>query len=296
MKHFYNVANGTKRRYRTEPLLVSAKDAYTRPRLDFSTSTSIWKVDEFIRRRTRDWKALIGEDGHTGSRSKVMRADHDSVYTATYSSFSIPLMEMILVRYGGPAGGKVLDAFSGGAPRAVTSAIMGFEYHGFDIREEALDETRATVDRLNLGGVFLHHGDGRFIDIDESEFDVAITCPPYFDLETYSDLPTDLSNLSSYEEFNAGMFMCALAHRKKMKPGAFVCIVVGPFRNKKTKELIDFRADTVLNFQEAGFIWHQEVVLSKNFGSAAKRAGNAWKGKKLVPIHEYLLVFRTPEK
>jgi hypothetical protein len=80
-----------------------------------------------------------------------------------------------------------------------------------------------------------------------------------------------------------------------MKPGAFVCIIVGPFRDKKSGELVDFRAHTVDNFREAGFIFWQEIILSKNFGSAAKRSTNSWKGLKLVPIHEFLLVFRTPE-
>ena len=41
-----------------------------------------------------------------------------------------------------------------------------------------------------------------------------------------------------------------------MKPGAFVCIVVGTFRDKKG-ELIDFPAHTVMNFQDAGFIYWQ---------------------------------------
>ena len=78
-----------------------------------------------------------------------------------------------------------------------------------------------------------------------------------------------------------------------MKPGSFVCIIVGLFRDKKG-ELIDFPADTVENFRDAGFTYWQNIILSKNFASAAVRAGNAWKGMKLVPRHENLLVFRTP--
>jgi hypothetical protein len=79
-----------------------------------------------------------------------------------------------------------------------------------------------------------------------------------------------------------------------MKNEAFVCIVVGNFRDKNG-ELVDFRGHTVKNFRDAGFIFHQEIILSKNFGSAAQRSTNAWKGQKLVPIHEFLLVFRKSE-
>jgi DNA modification methylase len=260
------------------------------------TTTTVWRTDELIKRRVRDWRRLTGETGHDGERVGTFRDDHDSVYTGTHSVFPAPLVEWILLRYGGPTGGKVLDAFAGGPPRAVVASIMGYEYHGYEIRQEQIDENLKTVKRLQLPGVHFHLADGRFLDAtgDDSSFDVALTCPPYYNLEVYSDDSNDISNLSSYEEFNASMMLCAQAHRPLMKPGAFVCIVVGPFRDKRTGELIDFPAHTVQNFQEAGFVFHQQVILSKNFGSAAKRSTNAWKGQKLVPIHEFLLVFRTP--
>jgi len=89
------------------------------------------------------------------------------------------------------------------------------------------------------------------------------------------------------------MMLCAHNYALKLKPDAFMCIVVGPFRDK-SGEIVDFRAHTVDNFREAGFKFWQEIILSKNFGSAAKRSTNSWKGLKLVPIHEYLLVFRKP--
>jgi DNA modification methylase len=171
---------------------------------------------------------------------------------------------------------------------------MGYKYTGFDIRQEQIDENVAVLNSLGLTGASYILGDGRFLDPELPKFDFALTCPPYHDLEKYSDQSDDLSNMSSYDEFNGAMFLSALAHAKLMKPGAFVCIVVGPFRNKKTGELIDFPGHTIDNFREAGFIYWQQVVLSKNFASAATRASNAWKGTKLVPSHEFLLVFRQP--
>ncbi|HET9285654.1 MAG TPA: hypothetical protein VFR24_27190, partial [Candidatus Angelobacter sp.] len=110
----------------------------------------------------------------------------------------------------------------------------------------------------------------------------------------YSDNPEDLSNLETYDKFNTAMRACAVSYYEKLKAGTFMCIVVGPFRNKKTSELIDFPAHTVENFRKAGFLYHQQVVLSKNFGSAAKRSTNAWVNFQLVPIHEFLLIFRKP--
>jgi len=286
--------------HRTKPLLITAKEGYSRPdpgKAWFQTTTTVWRVDEIIRRRVRDWRRLLGEDGHTGTRTETMRADHDSVYTGTHSVFPAPLVEWVLLRYA-PSGSRILDALAGGPPRAVVAAIMGYEYVGFDIRQEQIDENLKLLTEMDLhNSVDYYLGDGCLLQpaFPMGEFDCALTCPPYWNLEKYSDLPNDLSNAKSYTDFDLSMQKCAKAHRPHMKPGAFVCIVVGPFRDKKTGELIDFPAHTVMNFQDAGFIYWQQIVLSKNFASAAKRSTNAWKGHKLVPAHEFLLVFRTPQ-
>jgi DNA modification methylase len=281
----------------TRPLLVTPQQAYVRPSQGdkdwWQTTTTIWQVDELIKRRVRDWRRLTGETGHDGARNQSFRSDHDSYYTGTHSVFPAPLMEMIIVRYAGEVGSTILDAFAGGPPRGLVAAIMGYKYVGFEIRQKQIDENKAVLDRLKLKGAAYVKGDGRFLHTDQY-FDCAITCPPYFDLEVYSDQPDDLSNLGSYSEFNASMWFCARAHRERMKPGSFVCIITGLFRDKKG-ELIDFPSDTVENFRDAGFIYWQNIILSKNFASAAIRAGNAWLGRKLVPRHENLLIFRTPE-
>ena len=281
---------------RTRPLLTSVKEGYARPdpgKAWFQTTTTVWRVDEILSRRIRDWRRLLGETGHTGTRTATMRADHDSAYTGTHSVFPAPLVEWVLLRYG-PPGGRILDAFTGGPPRAVVAAIMGYNYVGFEIRQEQIDENMTTLAELRLSGSRFIHGDGCELGKDAGLFDMALTCPPYWNLEQYSDLPEDLSNIKDYLGFDDRMQLCAHSHRKHMKPGAFVCIVVGPFRDKRTSELIDFPAHTVQNFQDAGFVYWQQIVLSKNFASAAKRSTNAWAGHKLVPCHEFLQVFRTP--
>ncbi len=280
----------------SRPLLISPKDAYSKPSTKdwWQSTTTIWNIDELIKRRVRDWRRLTGETGHSGARNEVFRADHNSVYTSTHSVFPAPLMEMIIVRYGGPVGSHILDAFAGGPPRGVVSAIMGYLYTGFEIRKEQIVENQAALKKLKLTGANYIHDDGRFLDTD-TVFDCAITCPPYFDLEVYSQDPSDISNRATYAEFNADMWLSAHAHFERLKPGAFACIVVGLFRDKKTGELIDFPAHTVENFREAGFLYWQNIILSKNFASAAVRAANAWNGgMKLVPRHENLLVFRKP--
>lgn len=290
--------NSGKTLYTSRPLLISAQQGYVRPAQGkdwFATTTTVWRVDEIIKRRVRDWRRLTGETGHDGERSETFRTDHDSVYTGTHSVFPAPLVEWILLRYGGPSGGRVLDAFAGGPPRGLVASIMDMEYHGFEVRQEQIDENLKVIKRLKLENVHYHLADGCLMDLELGKFDVALTCPPYFNLEVYSELPNDLSNFKTYNQFHDAIRICAQSHRQKMKPGAFVCIVVGPFRDKKSGELIDFPAHTTRAFQDAGFIYWQQIVLSKNFGSSAQRSTNSWRGHKLCPIHEFLLIFRTPQ-
>lgn len=280
----------------SRPLLIDPQDAYVRPTQGkdwFATSTTVWNVDEIIKKRVRDWRRLTGETGHSGARDEVFRKDHNSIYTGTHSVFPAPLMEMIIARYGGLPGSHILDAFAGGPPRGLVSCIMGHRYTGFEIRQEQIEENEALLKKLKLKGARYVQSDGRFLDIDD-QFDCAITCPPYYDLEVYSDLSEDISTLDNYTAFNASCWLCAQAHYERLKPGAFACWVVGNFRDKRG-ELIDFPGDTIINFKEAGFIFWQDIILSKNFASAAVRAGNAWRGLKIVPRHERLLVFRKPE-
>lgn len=283
----------------SKPLLLTPQQAYVRPQEGgkdwWATTMNVWRVDEIIKRRVRDWRRLTGETGHDGERNQTFRADHNSSYTGTHSVFPAPLMEMIILRYAGPQGSHILDAFAGGPPRGLVSCIMGHKYTGFEIRQAQIDENLDVLKRLELSGANYVNGDGCLLDTD-GMFDCGVTCPPYYDLEVYSDQQGDISNHRSYAEFNASMWYCANAYFERLKPGAFCCIVVGLFRNKVTGELIDFPADTVQNFREAGFLYWQNIVLSKNFASAAIRAGNAWRGRKLIPIFENLLVFKKPEK
>lgn len=282
----------------SKPLLTTVKDGYIRPgpgKAWFATTTTVWRVDDLIRRSVRDWRRLTGETGHTGTRAETMRKDHESVYTGTSSIFAATLVEWILLRYGGAQGGRILDAFAGGPPRAMVSCLMGYTYVGVDIRQEQIDENLKVLEGLKLTGAEYVLGDGCYLKgLPKNSFDCGMTCPPYWNLEQYSDLPNDLSNLKSYVDFNDLMALCAINHYPLMKPGSFVCVVVAPFRDKKTGELIDFPGHTVNNFRKAGFLYWQSIVLSKNFASAAVRSTNAWRGHKLVPANEFLLCFRKP--
>ncbi|KKN90052.1 hypothetical protein LCGC14_0231650 [marine sediment metagenome] len=269
------------------------RKTYIRPALNFHTSTTIWPADELISQRTKHWKELTGEDGRSGSRAGAMRKE-ETAYSGTYSVYPAPLVEWVLLRYGGKEGNRILDPFAGGPVRGVVASIMGYEYHGIDVRQEAITENEKIIEELGLDAHY-HLGDGTVLDCLDSElFDLCFACPPYHNLEVYSDQDDDISNLEDYLDFDEAMGQAAVAIKEKLKPDAFTCVNVGNFRDK-SKALVDFRGDTVINFHLAGFILWQDIILSRSAGSAAVRAANSWKGMKLVPRHEHLLVFRNRE-
>jgi DNA modification methylase len=291
------IGNEVPKRKKPKPALdafKSLRTTYSPPQLDFNTTTTVWHVDEWIRARVHQWRALTGEDGQGGSRSGSARdVDSQEAYSGTYSVFPIPLAEWILMRYAGPVGNTVLDLFAGGPPRAVATSIMDYKYTGIDVRGPAIEENIQKLTDFGLvDNCTYHHGDARYIRLDE-EFDFGFTCPPYYDLEVYSDQEDDFSNFNSYQEFDVGMYEVAQNYYRHLKPGALCCVVQGQFRDKKSN-LVDFRGDTVGNFQDAGFNFFQDIVLIKSFGSAAVRSVVTWKGRKLIPRHEYLLVFEKP--
>lgn len=283
--------------------LLNASKGYIRPSeygsLWWLSTTSIWNVDELILRRIRDWRRLTNETGHSGTRTKAMRSSHDSMFTGTMSVFPVPLAEWIILRYGGPEGGTILDAFSGGPPRAITAGLMRYNYIGFDIRQEQIDENMEIIKSLELEDrVKFICGDGTQLDgIASESMDFGFSCPPYYNLEVYSNLPDDLSNLDTYDDFMESINRCARSYRRVMKPDAFVCIVTSPFRlvnDRGVNEQVDFPGDVIRSFRNADMYLWQDVILSRNFASAAGRASTSWRGHKLIPRHERLLVFRVP--
>lgn len=290
------IFRGVKPLVTTETTLINPLDGYARPRIDFQTTTTIWRGDELIKRRVRDWMRLIGEDGYSGVRESVARKDL-TIYTGTYSVFPLPVAEWIYVRYAGPPGNIIIDGFSGGPPRGIAAGVMGYEYHGIDLNQDQIDQNEAVVERLEVENVFYYCEDaldmiGLFEELDIKGH-LGFCSPPYHTVEVYSDDPLDLSVCSTYDDFDYAMQNVAHSYFNVLHPGAFMICIAANFRDKKG-ELIDFRGHTVRNFQEAGFLFWQDIILSKNFGSAAKRSTNAWRGKKLVPRHEHIIVMRMP--
>lgn len=119
--------------------------------------------------------------------------------------------------------------------------------------------------------------------------DFILTCPPYGDLEVYSNDPNDLSNMS-WQEFSLRMMEIVAKSCSKLKDNSFACYVVSNFRDKKGfyRNLVGLIIDA---FSAAGLEFYNDAILANVVGTAALRTRQFVTSRKLVKHHQNVLIF-----
>ena len=192
-----------------------------------------------------------------------------------------------------PQGGIVLDPFAGGSVRGIVASRLGRQYIGVELRPEQVEANRLQGDDLcpDLPPIW-NTGDSRNIDriCHDVDADFVFSCPPYADLEVYSDDPSDLSTLK-YEDFKPAYFEIIAKACSRLRQDRFACFVVGDVRDKKGN-YYNFVGDTVEAFRAAGLHYYNEAILVTSVGSLPIRAGRQFaSGRKLGKTHQNVLIF-----
>jgi 1-aminocyclopropane-1-carboxylate deaminase/D-cysteine desulfhydrase-like pyridoxal-dependent ACC family enzyme len=121
-------------------------------------------------------------------------------------------------------------------------------------------------------------------------FDMLFTCPPYGDLEVYSDDPRDLSAME-YEAFKAAYFAAIKSSCALLAPDAFALIVVGDYRDPKGIYR-NFVSETISAFQAGGLQFYNDAVLITAVGSLPIRVRRQFESaRKLGKTHQSVLCF-----
>lgn len=247
----------------------------------------------------RDRKAKWNEalDSTKGRGPNLLGQDIKNIYGGTpaapaTSEFDPVLAEIALLWFN-IEGGTVLDPFCGGSVRGVMSARLGHKYTGFDIRQEQVDENYKQLapshkdmvrwicdDSTNL----LNH-------VGDEKFDMVFSCPPYADLEVYSDKPGDLSNMP-YDKFVEAYRRIIANACAALKDDRFALFVVGDVRDKKTGAYRNFIGATKQAFIDAGLQFVNDIIYIEPVGGSAIRAAGTFNaGRKVVKTHQNVLVF-----
>ncbi len=196
-----------------------------------------------------------------------------------------------------PDGGLVLDPFAGGSVRGIVAAKLGRHYHGVDLRLEQVEANRKQA-AMALEGTGLmpqwQHGNslemGKFWK--GKTFDMILSCPPYHDLEQYSDDPNDLSNMP-YDSFLETYRAIIRESVNRLKSDRFAVWVVGEIRDKKGGGAYkSFIPETIRAFEDAGANYYNEGILINSVGSWAMRVGRIFNAsRKFGKVHQNVLVF-----
>ena len=116
----------------------------------------------------------------------------------------------------------------------------------------------------------LHMGDCVDVarGIADNSIDYIISSPPFASLYTYSNSNRDMGNSKTYDEFAAHYeFLLAELYRV-LKPGRLVSFHCMNLPSSKQHDgfigIKDFRGDLIRSHQNAGFIFHSEVVIWKD--------------------------------
>lgn len=234
----------------------------------------------------------------------------------TGTSIFDPVLCELAYRWFAPPGGSVLDPFAGGSVRGIVAAALGHPYVGVDLRSEQVAANRAQWDDIRA----ILHGDAqtarepvvaspvtsapsdllapKWVVGDSSNvltkggftYDLLFSCPPYADLERYSDDPRDLSTMA-YKDFLQAYYKIIRLAVGHLRPNRFAVWVVSEVRAPDGCCRQFVRA-TIDAFTAAGMSLYNEAVLVNAIGSLPLRAARPFRGnRKLGRTHQNVLVF-----
>src|SRR5210317_2025993 len=247
--------------------------------------------------RTKEWKdrkdywirgyGIQSELGRENTESKTIFWDDTTV-----SIFDPVLCEM-MYQWFVPKGGKILDPFAGGSVRGIVAEEMGFSYTGIDLSEEQILANRKQSEKPNW---VIGDADKELFGM-EGGFDFVWTCPPYYDLEVYSNHKDDLSTMRE-SQFDEKLESILYKSTIKLKPNRFFGIVVSEVRH--SYETGDYHIGsykglvrkTIEMCERHGLKFYNDMILF-NSQHQASRVGKTYfdRNRKIPSVHQNILVF-----
>lgn len=203
-----------------------------------------------------------------------------------------PVICEIAYRWFCPPGGAVLDPFAGGSVRGIVASRLGRRYVGIELRPEQVAANIAQLHLADGSAPEWRQGDAREIARLAAgiEADLIFSCPPYWNLERYSDDPADLSNMGREEFFAA---YGAIVHDTvaRLREDRFAVWVIGDVRDDSGC-YVNLPGRTVEAFEAAGARFYNDAILVTAVGSLPVRVGRQFEtSRKLGRTHQNVMVF-----
>ncbi len=257
---------------------------------------AIW--NEYLKEEGASREETLGKEGEAKYGHLAGRTEGPVKGIGQSVSLFDPVLAEVIFHWFAPEGGSIIDPFAGDIRKGGVAGFIGHTFTGIELRKEQVEINKSQIERLNhQDKVKYINDDGTKIlnHIKEDSQDLLFSCPPYYDLETYSKLPDDASNQETYEDFIKIIDEALTDGIKCLKDNRFAVIVVGDLR-RKDGYYYNFHEDIKYIFQKSGMRLYNELILIESGGSAALRANNAMKSRKQIKTHQNVLVFYKPEE
>lgn len=179
----------------------------------------------------------------------------------------------------------VADPFSGWGERHYFAKKNNIDYIGYDINPDAIKYAKEeySVDNILADSM----------NVTLKGFDGLLTCPPYWNLELYSDNENSGDRINTWSQFKEWYFCLFRRWYDMANSGAWFVIATGNWRKKKIYYDLDFW--TRHCFNEYGAVIKDSVVLSRRKISKIKiMLPQAKEHKYSVNVHETMNVFQKP--
>jgi hypothetical protein len=213
----------------------------------------------------------------------------------TGTSIFDPVVCEISYRWFCPQNGRILDPFAGGSVRGIVAGYLGYDYAGIDLRKEQVEANyQQAEDILTKEHGVVDWRVGNSLDLSEickgEKFDFIFSCPPYFNLEVYSDHDEDLSAIS-WEQFQEQYSTIIKNSVDLLNDDSFACFVISNIRDSKGY-MRDLVYETTKAFEDAGALLYNEAILATSIGSLPIRITAQFNaGRKLGRSHQNILYF-----
>ncbi len=222
------------------------------------------------------------------NRYKMLRCYDDGPRLPAYVAFRASL-DLI---FGKPEAERICNHLSGGGGD-LNAAMPRNSFEKLRDNDGIKKGIMPTVNGKPAGGPAWITGDsidlGKLLPADFYA-DFVFSCPPYADLERYSDDPRDLSTMA-YADFLSAYGTIINAACAKLRANRFAAFVVGDIRDKRGIYR-NFVSDTASAFLAAGMELYNEAILVTAVGSLPIRVGKQFAaGRKLGKTHQNILVF-----
>ena len=248
--------------------------------------------------RKKYWRELIGDNGESRFESmgafnpdykkeKNLKTGFESV-GQNVSLLDPVLSELVNLWFGLP-NSNTFDCFAGDSVFGYVSSYLGNNFTGIELRQEQADLNNKRVKGFQSKYI-CDDGQNVLNHIEENSQDLLFSCPPYFDLEVYSDLPNDASNQKEYSYFLKILDNAFTDAIKCLKDNRFAVITVGDVRDKKGfyYRFVDDIKDI---FKRNNVLLYNELILIEQIGTKAMTVSKSMQNRKIGKTHQNVLVF-----